>query len=114
MAFNEVVRLKGDDHQYQLSSELKLFTLSDLGFTKTRNGNFEFKRSLDPNSPYLKKSIKLKVMIKQDLKSFKLSVVDGSELKEVDIFSTDKYENERTQFDFLMDNFILRKVFIKS
>ena len=54
MAFNEVVRLKGDDHQYQLSSELKLFTLSDLGFTKTRNGNFEFKRSLDPNSPLIK------------------------------------------------------------
>lgn len=113
MAFTEVVQLKGDYHQYRLSSELKLFTLSDLGFMKTRNGNFELKRSLDPNSPYLKKAIKLKIMIKQDLKTFKMVIVDGSELKEVDIFSTDKYENERTQFDFLMNNFILRKVFVK-
>lgn len=114
MAFIEVVKLKGDTHQYQLSSELKLFTLSDLGFTKTRNGNFELKHSLDPSSPYLKKAIKLKIMINQDLKTFKMAVVDGSELKDVDIFSTDKYKDEKDQFDFLMNNLILRKVFVKK
>lgn len=114
MAFTKEVQLKGDRHHYQISPELKLFTLSDLGFTKTRNGNFETKLSLDPNSPYLKKSLKLKVMINQDLTTFKMAIVDGSELKAVDIFSTDKFASEREQFDFVMNNFILRKVFIKK
>ncbi|WP_429971241.1 DUF1831 domain-containing protein [Fructilactobacillus sp. Tb1] len=113
MAFTKEVSLKGDTQKYQLNPNLKLYTLSDLGFTKTRNGNFEYKRSLDPNSPYLKKSIKLKVMINADLKTFKMAVVDGSELKELDIFTTAKYEVEREQFDFIMNNFILRNVFIK-
>ncbi|WP_413627087.1 hypothetical protein R4B61_04460 [Fructilactobacillus vespulae] len=111
MAFKEVT-LKGDQVKYRLSPEIKLFTLSDLNFIKTRNGNFELKQSLDPMEPYLKKAIKLKIMISSDLKSFRMSVVDGSELKAVDIFSNDKFNAEKEQFLFYMDNFIERKIFI--
>ncbi|POH08403.1 hypothetical protein BGL34_02205 [Fructilactobacillus lindneri] len=114
MAFATKIKLKGDVHQYRLNPEIKLFTLKDLNFETTRNGNFEYQHALNASSPYLKNAIKIKITINQYLENFKMAIVDGSGLKIVDIFSSDKFSNEKEQFDFLMHTLMLRKVLLRD
>ncbi len=74
MAFNKTVTLQGDSTAYTISSNVKKYTLKDLGFQETKVGNFSLKRSLDPKSPF-NPSIELKVMINSTLDGFKMAAV---------------------------------------
>ncbi|KID41291.1 hypothetical protein [Fructilactobacillus fructivorans] len=111
MAFSKSLQLKGGDTKYELSPEIKKYTLLDLGFSNTKSGNFAYKKSIDPESPFSKNAMKLKITINSDMAEFKMAIVDGNEMNDVDIFSNDKHLEERDQFNFIMQNMILRKVF---
>ncbi|MDT3394998.1 MAG: DUF1831 domain-containing protein, partial [Bacillota bacterium] len=42
----------GSTVQYRLNPAVKKYTLRDVGFVPTNNGNFQMERPLDPNSPF--------------------------------------------------------------
>ena len=47
MAFAKTAVLKGFDRTFSVSPECKPYTLRDNGFSETKGGNFQYKRSLD-------------------------------------------------------------------
>ena len=110
MAFANAVKVTGDSVTYEIASTIKKFTLKDVGFVETKNGNYSLERSLDPTSPY-NASYKLKVMIDKDLSGFKMSVTTGNGLVKVNIFKTDDTKPVVEQFKFVMQNLVDRGVF---
>ena len=52
MQYERVVGLKGDKNQYAISDQIKEYTLLDLGFEKTKRGNFKYEGSLDRHNPF--------------------------------------------------------------
>lgn len=112
MAFKSANQLLGDNDTYKVSSDIKRFTLLDMGFSKTNANNFAFERSLVPSDPY--KGIRLKIVFKNDLKSFKISTISGNGLNKVNIFTNKNSDVLVEQYKFLMNNFVERSVFTKE
>ncbi|UQS85535.1 DUF1831 domain-containing protein [Apilactobacillus apisilvae] len=112
MAFSTENKIDGDSNVYSINPSIKRYTLTDTGFSKTNAGNFAFEQSLDTEDPY--KGIKLKITFKADLKSFKMSTVSGNGMNKVNIFKNTNKDNLIQQFQFLMNNFVEREVFIKK
>ncbi|WP_268913797.1 DUF1831 domain-containing protein [Lentilactobacillus sp. SPB1-3] len=110
MAFVNEVTVQGDSTTYEIASTIKKFTLKDMGFVETKNGNYSLERSLDPTSPY-NASYKLKIMIDKDLTGFKMSTTTGNGLAKVNIFKSDDTKDSVEQFRFVMKNLIDRGVF---
>ncbi|ANZ61771.1 DUF1831 domain-containing protein [Secundilactobacillus paracollinoides] len=110
MAFNKTVTLQGDSTAYTISSNVKKYTLKDLGFQETKVGNFSLKRSLDPKSPF-NSSIELKVMINSTLDGFKMAAVASKGTREVNLFKMDRADEFAEQFHYLMESFVERDVF---
>lgn len=109
MALAAVGTVLGDSQKYQLSSGIKRYTLMDLGFVKTGNGNFQLERPLDPNSPYTNAN-KLRVTVKADLSAFQMAVTTPNGLKAIDIFKTDKTMDNVEQYNYIIQNLIEREV----
>ncbi|WP_179395284.1 DUF1831 domain-containing protein [Lacticaseibacillus absianus] len=99
----------GDPRTYQISAQLKRYTLIDLGFVQTKNGNFQLERSLDPNSPFTAAN-KLKVTVKKDLSAFQMGVTTANGLKAVNIFQDAKTADNVEQYQYIIDNLIERNV----
>ncbi|USS90907.1 DUF1831 domain-containing protein [Fructilactobacillus carniphilus] len=112
MAFTDQVHLDGDTATYQVNPAVKKYTLSDLNFKKTKLGNYELTQSLNPMNA--KANVQLKLSISADLKQLKLAILTASGLKNVDIFKGDQFAEEREQYQFLMQNLIIRQVLTKN
>ncbi|MFD1430713.1 MULTISPECIES: DUF1831 domain-containing protein [Lacticaseibacillus] len=110
MALSTTGAALGDQNTYQISPQIKRYTLMDVGFIKTNNGNFQLERSLDPNSPYTAAN-KLKITVSKDLDKFQISATTGNGMKAVDIFKHDATKDNVEQYEYLMDNLIDRGVF---
>ena len=52
MAYGQKSKLQGDTRTFELSPEIKRYSLRDVGFAESKGGKFTLERSLDPNSPY--------------------------------------------------------------
>ena len=83
MAYATTAKILGDTTTYQLSPNVKKYSLRDTGFIETKGGKFQLERSLDPASPF--KGFKLKIVVSADLKSFKMVTTTANGLKEVNI-----------------------------
>ncbi|USS89470.1 DUF1831 domain-containing protein [Fructilactobacillus cliffordii] len=112
MAFVDQVHLDGDTATYRVNPAVKKYTLSDLNFKKTKLGNYELTQSLNPMNA--KANVQLKLSISADLHQLKLAILTGSGLKTVDIFKGDQFAEEREQYQFLMQNLIIRQVLTKN
>lgn len=93
MAFTEVAAPLGCPTKYRVSKNNKRYTLMDLGFKETKQGNFQLKRSLDP-SPQIKTGLQLKITIDKSLHLLKMSIVDGRGLNSVNIFTLNHPEKD--------------------
>ncbi|KRN25555.1 DUF1831 domain-containing protein [Lacticaseibacillus camelliae] len=109
MALQATGSVLGDPKTYKISPQIKRYTLMDLGFVKTKNGNFQLERSLDPNSPFTQAN-KLKVTFKADLSGFQMGVTTANGLKAINIFKSDKTADNVEQYHFIIDNMIERQV----
>ncbi|KRM23867.1 DUF1831 domain-containing protein [Latilactobacillus graminis] len=98
---------------YRLNPAVKKYTLRDVGFVPTNNGNFQMERPLDPNSPF-NNAIKLKITIAKDLQTLKMSVTSPDGLHPVDIFKSEKNAENVEQFDFVINNLVAREVLLKE
>lgn len=109
MALAETAKAQGADKTYKLSANVKRYTLMDTGFMKTKNGNFQLERSLDPDSPF-NASIKLRIVVAKDLDKLSIAVTTANGLRSVDIFKTDKTAANVEQYQFVIDNLLERQV----
>lgn len=99
----------GDPKTYTVSPEIKRYTLMDLGFLQTKNGNFQLERSLDPDSPFTA-AIKLRITFKKDLTAFQMAVTTGNGLKALNIFKDPKNAGNVEQYNYIIENLIERGV----
>lgn len=109
MALATTATLKGDTTVYQLSPEVKRYTLRDVGFTEKKNGSYLLEQPLDI-SVLPQKSIKLKMTVNKDLQHFRMGVVSANGLQPVDIFNQPAMADKLEQFQFVIQNLLERKV----
>lgn len=98
---------------YAISPAIKQYTLLDLGFEKTKAGNFKYSGSLDRQNPF-QPAAKLNIMVNADLTGFKLSLVNATGMKTVDIFKLTRAAEFQTQLDFIMAEMIERGIFVQA
>ncbi|WP_390408347.1 DUF1831 domain-containing protein [Lacticaseibacillus jixiensis] len=113
MALASTSKPLGAPKTYAISSGVKRYTLMDLGFVKTKNGNFQLERSLDPNSPFTAAN-KLRITFKADLSAFQMGVTTGNGLKAVDIFKSDKTADNVEQYNYIITELIDRDVIVEA
>ncbi|XIF19659.1 MAG: cysteine desulfurase [Acetilactobacillus jinshanensis] len=94
MIFKKINQVNGD-------------TLRDVGFSKSNAGNFIMRHPLGINGP------RLKIVVRTDLKTFKIDVTDNRGLRKVNIFDG-KHQSAAEQFKYLVQNLILRKVLVRK
>lgn len=112
MPYQAIARPLGSKVGYQMNPSVKKYTLRDVGFVETKQGNFQLVRPLDP-TPQIKTGLKLKITIEKNLKTLKMSIVNEKGLKAVDIFNLNRPDADmiREKFEFYMNGMIQREIF---
>lgn len=113
MAFSTSVQVKGDQDTYEISDQIKKYTLRDLGFDVSNKGTFSYERSLDPTSPYAA-GAKLKIAVNADLTGFKMNTVNASGTQSMNIFTNQRANEFVQQYHYILDEMVERGVFIKK
>lgn len=111
MSLGKVSTVVGDDRKFGLSPNLKRYTLMDLGFMQTRNGNFQLERPLDPTNPY-HSNVNFKMTVAKDLQSFQMAVVTAGGLRAINIFKNAQDHPFVEQYQFIIGNLIDRQVLV--
>lgn len=109
MAIKPIAKVTGDSVSYKLAKEIKRYALMDVGFQETRNGNFQFDRSLSTEGPY-SPSFRLKISIAKDFSGLQMTVTDVSGLRSVNIFQKQETQGAVEQYHFIIDNLIQRDI----
>ncbi|HEL2057347.1 TPA: DUF1831 domain-containing protein [Streptococcus suis] len=112
MAFETSVSLKDCLYTYEISPQIKKYTLKDTTFEETKAGHFQLTRLLEeiPNS---KKGFLLKIIINKDLSAFKINITDQSGLRIVNIFKENSNPVIQEKFYFLLESLVDRNIFNK-
>ncbi|UQS83776.1 DUF1831 domain-containing protein [Bombilactobacillus thymidiniphilus] len=103
------VQINGDLTRYQINPEIKVYSLIDVGFTKSKQGNFNWEQPLSDYSPY-DASYLLKVKVMQDLKNLKMAVTDQSGLHQINIFKLPHNETVIEQLHYALDTLLQRDI----
>ncbi|MBK0347646.1 cysteine desulfurase [Aerococcaceae bacterium zg-ZJ1578] len=111
MAFTTEATLKGFNRTFSISPECRPYTLRDNGFTETKGGNFQYKRKLDTEH---RNGLILKVTVKKDLKTLKISTVTNNELSAVDVTKLENNAMILEKINFIFDGFVDRNVMIEK
>ncbi|KRL14198.1 DUF1831 domain-containing protein [Schleiferilactobacillus perolens] len=109
MAIKETAKVMGDSVAYKLAPGIKRYALMDVGFTESRNGNFQFDRSLSTEGPY-SPSFRIKVTIAKDFSGLQMTVTDVSGMRAVNIFQKQETKGAVEQYHFIIDNLIQRDI----
>lgn len=113
MQFQKSVQLPGDRDTYSISPEIKEYTLLDLGFEKTKRGNYRYLGSLDRKSPF-KPFARLQITVNSDLTGFKMDTVNTNGFAKVNIFTQSRKDEFVTQLHFILNEMVERGVFEKK
>lgn len=111
MAFKTQATILGINRTFEVSPECKPYTLRDNGFTETKGGNFQYRRPLDTEN---KRGLVLKVTVKKDLKTLKISTVTSNELTAVDVTKLENNAMILEKINFIFDGFVDRHVMIEK
>lgn len=100
--------LPGSNQEYVISDNAKRYTLKDNFFTETRNGNFQYERSLSkvPN----KQAPVLKIQINKTLDELKISSVNAKGLKVIDLYKNESFNDYREFAEFLLQDLVENNV----
>ncbi|WP_295730121.1 cysteine desulfurase [uncultured Limosilactobacillus sp.] len=113
MEFQHAVQLIGDSDTYMISSQIKEYTLIDLGFERTKRGNYRYLGSLDRQSPF-KPFARLQITVNGELSGFKMSTVSTNGTRIINIFNQPRREEFVTQLHFILDEMVQRGIFDKK
>lgn len=94
MATFKTDSLLGSNIHYAVNDEAKRYTLRDNGFLETKNGSFQYERTLSIHAVD-KKAPKLKITISKEIDELKLSAVTSNGLKKIDLYKSDQLVKER-------------------
>lgn len=109
MATFKTDSLLGSQTTYAVNEEAKRYTLRDNGFLETKNGSFQYERSLSIHAVD-KKAPKLKIVISKEIDELKLSAVTSNGLKKVDLYKSDQLGKEREFAENILLNMVEAKV----
>ncbi|GEN49735.1 hypothetical protein [Alkalibacterium pelagium] len=109
MATQKKDGLLGSNTHYSVNEEAKRYTLKDNGFMETKNGSFQYERTLSIHAVD-KKAPKLKIVISKDLSELKLSAVTANGLKKIDLYKSDQLSDERTFAENILKSLVEGKV----
>ena len=109
MPYTETARPLGDEKLYKVSDEVKRYTLRDVGFIETKQGNFQFVRSLNP-TPQMETGLTLKLTIDQSMTQLKMSIVGQNGMRAVNIFTdhSEKGKMIQEKYRFYMNGLLQR------
>lgn len=110
MAFAKTAVLKGFDRTFSVSPECKPYTLRDNGFSETKGGNFQYKRSLDTEH---RNGLVLKVTVDKELTGVKISTVNNKGLSAVDVTKLENNAMVLEKINFIFDGFVDRSVLLE-
>lgn len=113
MEFEKVKQLPGDSDKYAISPQIKEYTLLDLGFEKTKRGNYRYLGSLDRKSPF-KPFARLQITVNSDLSGFKMDTVNSNGFAKVNIFKQSRRDEFVTQLHCILDEMVERGIFDKK
>ena len=113
MEFLPAVKVQGDQDTYEISPEMKPYTLLDLGFEKTKRGNYKYSGSLDRKNPF-KPAARLIITVASDLSGMKMETVNATGFNKVIIFKNARSEEFTLQYHFILDEMVERGLFVKK
>lgn len=102
----------GDTDFYEISPEIKKYSLLDVGFQETKQGNFRLERPINGDSPYDARYV-LKVNINKDFSNLKMATTDKSGLHNLNIFKSKNTAKEVEDFRYLMNFLIEKNILVK-
>jgi hypothetical protein len=103
--------INGDNRKFTLSPDLKLYALMDVGFVKTKRGNFNYEHPLYNDSPY-NAPTKLKMTIDKDMLRLTMVVTDRNGLKKVNIFKNKQLAPTVELLNYIIKDLEERKIII--
>ena len=109
---SNIVKINGDTRKFALSPDLKLYSLTDVGFTKTRLGNFSYQHPLYNDSPY-DAPTELKITINKDLDHLTMVVTDHNGLLRVNIFKNKQLAKTVELLDYIIKDLKERKIIVE-
>lgn len=113
MAFQKTVQVPGDPLAYTISSQIKKYSLLDLGFEETRPGNYRYRGSLDRKNPF-QPAARLQIIVNKSLDGFKMDTVNASGTMKVNIFKGPRSAEFTTQYHFILDEMVERGIFVRT
>ncbi|GEK91484.1 hypothetical protein [Alkalibacterium kapii] len=112
MATYKKDQLLGSSDYYKVHEEAKRYTLRDNGFVESKNGSFQYERTLSLHTQ--NKSIpKLKIVVSKGIDELKLSAVTSNGLKKVDLYKSDQLKEEREFAEGIIKSLVDAKVLEK-
>ncbi|GFZ27746.1 hypothetical protein [Lactobacillus corticis] len=109
----KVVKINGDNRQFTLSDEIKLYALIDVGFQKTVKGNYTYEHPLYNDSPY-DAPTKLKMTINKDLNHLTMVITDRSGLQKVNIFKNKQLAKTVELLNYILKDLEEKKIIVEK
>lgn len=103
------VKLLGDVRTFEISEQVKKYTLRDVGFMPTNKGGFQLERALDIKSPF-NHAIKFKMTVDAELTGMKMAIVTADGLHNINIFKEEMHQPQRDQLNFIIDELVERQI----
>ncbi|MFC2694870.1 MAG: hypothetical protein ACFN0Y_02495 [Lactobacillus sp.] len=109
---SNIVKINGDSRKFALSPDLKLYALTDVGFNKTRLGNFNYQHPLYNDSPY-DAPTELKITINKELNHLTMVITDRNGLQKVNIFKNKQLAKTVELLNYIIKDLEERKILIE-
>ena len=112
MEYQAQIKLAGDADTYRISPQIKPYTLLDLGFEKSKRGNYKYSGSLDRTNPF-QPAARLIITVAGDLSGFKMETVNATGFNKINIFTHARQAEFTLQYHFILDEMVTRGIFEK-
>lgn len=112
MSQSNEAALEGSKVKYRIHPDVKRYTLRDNAFTETKNGNFQYERSLasqgvGTNAP------QLKVTISNNFSRLRILSVAANGIKKVNLYASEEMKEARDLAEFYLEDFVKENVLEK-
>jgi len=109
MARSNEASLTGSNQKYRVHPDAKRYTMRDNAFTETKNGNFQYQRTLS-TIPGSKTAPKLMVTVSEDFTNLKMSSVAANGVRKVDLYTNEQMQEAREMAEFYLDSFVVESI----
>jgi len=101
--------LPGGQVKYTVNDQAKRYTMKDNGFSESKNGNFQYKRSLSMN-PADKIAPKLKISVSKDFSELKISTVTSNGIKKINLYTNENQKSARELAEYVLNSLVEESV----